>query len=219
MTETAKTTAGRRRRRPLGAARIAEEAMALVDEGGLDALSFRALAKRLGCEAMSIYHYYPSKQHLQDALVSMCLAEASIPTEGTTRERMRAFALSYRETAIRHAGMAPLLFTHRQNHREGLDWLNRIASIFDESDLPWSRKAVLFRVISYYLTGAALDEALGYKRGPSAAEPVPGDVAAQDFPEIVAMSRHFGRENHLAFFEEGLDLLLDWVEREMEGER
>jgi AcrR family transcriptional regulator len=125
MTETAKTTAGRRRRRPLGAARIAEEAMALVDEGGLDALSFRALAKRLGCEAMSIYHYYPSKQHLQDALVSMCLAEASIPTEGTTRERMRAFALSYRETAIRHAGMAPLLFTHRQNHREGLDWLNR----------------------------------------------------------------------------------------------
>jgi hypothetical protein len=42
-------------------------------------------------------------------------------------------------------------------------------------------------------------------------------VAAQDFPAIVAMGQHFGRENHQAIFEEGLDLLLDWVEREMAG--
>ena len=63
------TTAKVKQKRPaLSGERIATEAMALVDEGGIDALSFRTLAARLRCQAMSLYHYYPSKQHLIDAL-------------------------------------------------------------------------------------------------------------------------------------------------------
>mgnify|MGYP001822115332 CR=1 FL=1 len=40
----------------LSADRIVTEAMALIDSEGYDALSFRALGRRLGCEAMSIYY-------------------------------------------------------------------------------------------------------------------------------------------------------------------
>jgi AcrR family transcriptional regulator len=210
------TKAPRKKRPALSRELIATEAMALVDEGGLDALSFRALGKRLGCEAMSLYHYFPSKQHLMDALVSICLAETPVPPPGAPwRERMKTLCLRYRETAVRHAGFAPVLFTHRLNHADGLAWLDKVVGIFDSPDIDNARRAVLFRVMGYYLTGASLDEALGYAKGPSAADPVPIDVAKRDYPNIMGIGAHFGRENHDAFFEEGLELLLDWIGRNL----
>ena len=203
----------RRKRQPLSADRIATEAMALVDEAGLDALSFRALGKRLGCEAMSLYHYYPSKQHLIDALVTICLAETPVPPpDPTPRTGLREFCRRYRATILRHPAFASILTTHRLNHREGLAWLEDCMALFEPSDAPVAKKAELFRVISYYLTGAVLDEALGYAAGPSAADPVPADEARESFPLVMAMGAHFGRENHQRFFEAGLDVLLDWVE-------
>jgi AcrR family transcriptional regulator len=142
----------RKTRPALSADRIAAEAMALCDEAGFDAVSFRALGKRLGCEAMSLYHYFPSKQHLVDAMVNTCLAETPVPSPGPpARERMRALCHAYRATAVRHAGFAPILFTHRLNHREGLAWLDEVAGIFDDTRADDLRRATVFRVISYYL--------------------------------------------------------------------
>lgn len=208
----------KRTRRPLSAERIAAEAMALVDEGGIDALSFRTLAARLHCQAMSLYHYFPSKQHLIDALVTICLAEVPVPgPELPFRERLHEFCLRYRAVALRHPGFAQILVTHRLNHREGLAWLDQIARMFDlpGSSASTERKATVFRIISYFITGAAIDEALGYAKGPSAAEPVPMEEAQRDFPAILGIGAHFGKEHHLGFYEEGLAVLLDWAEREL----
>ncbi|MCA8879013.1 MAG: TetR/AcrR family transcriptional regulator C-terminal domain-containing protein [Rhodobacteraceae bacterium] len=210
----------RRRKIPLSADRIAAEAMAMVDHDGYGALSFRALAKRLGCEAMSLYHYFPSKAHLTDAMVSICLAETPIPADDLPhRDRLRRFAFAYRDTVLRHPGFAQILVTHRLNHRDGLSFLERATALFDAPGLSIARQAHLFRVMSYYLTGAAIDEALGYARGPGAAEPVPGEDARRDFPRITAFGAHFGPDSHLPIFEAGLDLILDWIEAEMQAAR
>src|SRR4029450_12817133 len=56
--------------------RVLASALALIDEGGLAGFSIRSLGAALGCEPMSIYHYFPSKAHLQDALVDDALAGA-----------------------------------------------------------------------------------------------------------------------------------------------
>lgn len=210
MTEPAR----KRRRRPtLSKELIAAEAMTLVDEGGLDALSFRTLGKRLGCEAMSLYHYYPSKQHLVDALVDICLAETPVPDPGPARrERLREFCHRYRATVLRHPGFAPVLTTHRLNHRAGLAWLDDAVRLIGPEESPVARRAELFRVLSYYLTGAVLDEALGYAKGPSAAEPVPLAEARRDYPHIMELGEQFGKENHLRFFDTGLDVILDWID-------
>ena len=209
MTEKPKS---RRRRTPLDAGRIAAEALALVDEKGLEALSFRALGRRLGCEAMSLYHYYPSKAHLIDAMVSICLAETPVEPPGPpARERIRATCLAYRDTARRHPGFAPVLFTHRLNHREGLAWLDEITGLLPEAADERTR-AIIFRVISYFLTGGALEEALGYAAGPSAAEPVPAEEAARDFPGITSFGAHFAPAVRPPFFEIGLEVLLDWMD-------
>ena len=85
---------GREQGRPgtgLSRDRIAAAALALVDREGLTALSTRRLGDELGCEAMSIYHHFPSKAHLMDALLDLMLAEARVPAahEEDWLERLR----------------------------------------------------------------------------------------------------------------------------------
>lgn len=210
-----KAKAKNRRKAALSSEEIAREALALVDDEGMEAFSFRRLAKRLNCEAMSIYHYYASKQHLIDAMVTICLSEIDIPDPDLPmREAMRQFAHNYRATAIRHSGFALMLVTHRMNHREGLEWLNTGIGILG-SRVPLEKKAEMFRVFGYFMTGAAIDEALGYARGPSAAEPYPFEDAKRDFPAIMELGTLFGPEHRGRFFDAGLEVLLEWFEREL----
>src|SRR5215470_6478109 len=54
--------------------RICREALALVDEEGLSALSMRRLGARLGVEAMSLYRHVRDKADLIDALHAAVLA-------------------------------------------------------------------------------------------------------------------------------------------------
>jgi len=55
------------RSRRISEERIADEALELVDEEGLDALTMRALGRRLGVEGMALYTYFRSKDELLDA--------------------------------------------------------------------------------------------------------------------------------------------------------
>ena len=50
--------------------RILEAAIEFIDEKGLRKLTMRALGTRLGVEAMSLYHYVPSKDSLLDGVVA-----------------------------------------------------------------------------------------------------------------------------------------------------
>jgi len=197
------------KRAPLSAARIAAAALALVDEKGLDGLSFRALAAKLRCEAMSLYHYYPSKAHLLDAMADLFLGEIP-PVDRSLPwlDRLRALARVYRGAALRHPRFFQFMSLYRMNSRAGLSFLNAILMAFEDSGLDAEQRAQLFRVLGYFVTGAALDEALGYAKGPSAAVPVPEEEARRDFPAIMAVGPFFKPEYHTLTFEAGLDTIL-----------
>lgn len=206
------------RREPLSAERIAAAALELIDEKGLDGFSYRTLAERLGCEAMSLYHYFPSKAHLFDAVVEIYLAEIPpIPDDLPWIERMRQMCWAYRAAALRHPGFFQFLSIYRMNGKAGLGFLERVLRIFEASGLPAESRARHFRAIGYYITGAALDEALGYAKGPSAAEPVAMDQARSDYPAIMAVGPWFAPEHHARTFEHGLEILLTAAVREVES--
>lgn len=211
-----KRPAKSQRRVRLDSQRVATEAMALIDSEGIEGFSYRKLAKRLDCEAMSIYHYFPSKAHLMDALVDICVDETPVPSPGPTpRERLYQFGLAYRETALRHPGFTRLFITHRLNHRKALAWLNELVSIITDTGLPPERAALVFRAISHFIMGATLDETSGFARGPSGVTPVPPDEAARDFPAISSLGPYFGKERHFELFDTGLNVLLDWFDAEV----
>ncbi len=64
------------RRRGLTRGEILSEALALVDEGGLEALSFRALGKRLGVSQTAFYRHVPDKAALLDGIAELLWSEA-----------------------------------------------------------------------------------------------------------------------------------------------
>lgn len=62
-------------------AAIAEAGVAIADEGGLDAVSMRRVAERLGVGTMSLYTYVPGKTELIEAMLDRVLGEPDGPVE------------------------------------------------------------------------------------------------------------------------------------------
>jgi len=210
-----KSTKGRRGNR-LSRERIADAAMALVDRDGLAALSFRNLGAELGCEAMSIYHHFPSKAHLMDALIDLMLAQITIQPAADQPNwivRLRHTAHSFRAVALKHPKLFPFFAVHRLNTRRGVGFIDGTIGILRDAGFPPEPASRYFRTIGYYLTGAALDETSGYARGPSAAEPVSGEVIAAEFGNLASAAAFFQPKYFQTTFEDGLEMLLDGVAR------
>ena len=115
--------------------RIAAVAMALVDREGLETFSTRRLGRELGCEAMSIYHHFPSKAHLMDALVDLMLAEARVamPDDAGWLDRLRLAAHGFRAMALRHPRFFPFFAVHRLNTASGVAYIDGIIGILRDA--------------------------------------------------------------------------------------
>ena len=94
------------------------EALALLDEVGLDGVSTRAVARRLGVEQPSLYWHYKNKQELLAAMAAAALErhdELPVPQAGDDwkawfLENYRSFRsalLAHRDGARLHAGSVP----------------------------------------------------------------------------------------------------------------
>jgi AcrR family transcriptional regulator len=207
--------AGKRGRSPaLSQDAIAAAALALIDSEGVDALSFRRLGQELGCEAMSLYHYFPSKAHLTDAVIDRVFGELVVPPPGGDwLERLRRSGWNYRAMALKHPRLYPLIAVHRMNTRIGVGKLDEIIGVFRDGGFDDATAARLFRDFGYYLTGAALDETAGYAKGPSAATPVSSAEIRDHFPNLAAVAPFFKPQHFEETFGFGLELLLQGIAR------
>jgi AcrR family transcriptional regulator len=96
---------------------IVREAIALIDAEGLEALSMRALAGRLGVEAMSLYHHFPSKAALLTAVSRAFSAEVAARWVNPPKDwkgRVMALGRVEIDTILAHPN-ALLLMTARSN--------------------------------------------------------------------------------------------------------
>jgi AcrR family transcriptional regulator len=203
-------------RQALDRERIELAALELVEKDGLAEFSMRKLGAALGVEAMSLYHHFPSKGHLLDALLDRLMATTVPPeTSRPWRERARVFCLAYRELAFRHPEFARYMILHRMNTRGSLAWLEGVVKIFTDAGFETELAARAFRSMGYYLMGCVLDETAGYAKGPSAAEPVPAAEQAKIAPTVMKLGAYFAREHWDRTFLVGLELLLDGFERQL----
>jgi len=198
---------------PLSRERIVDTALALVDQQGLSALTFRRLGKALACEAMSIYHYFPSKRHLLDALVEKTLEGIrEPPAELDPIGRLRFVGFEYRAMAHRYPRFFPHAALHRLNMPAGVAFIERMLGHF-RAAVPDDRLAAqAFRIFGYYVVGAALDETLGYAAGPSAAEPVSDEYVARECPQLAASAPYFKAPWFQSTFELGFEMLLNGID-------
>src|SRR3569623_3731429 len=124
--------AARTVKEPLSSERIVLAALELIEAEGMAAFSTRKLAAKLGYEAMSIYHYFPSKGHLMDALVNRIVA-TELPVISPGQVQWRALlartAREWRTMALRHPALFPYLAIHRFNTPTALRFLNGVISV------------------------------------------------------------------------------------------
>lgn len=82
---------------------ITNAAVALADEEGLEALTMRRLADRLGIAAMTLYTYVPGRAELVGLLVDQVAGEVPLaPMRGSTRDQLRLIARNLWEEYLRH---------------------------------------------------------------------------------------------------------------------
>jgi AcrR family transcriptional regulator len=98
------------RRAPLDRKRVADTALKLLNEGGLEGLTVRAIAKELDVKAPALYWHFKDKQALLDEMATEMyrrMTEAApVDPDATWQERLlaanralRAALLSYRDGA------------------------------------------------------------------------------------------------------------------------
>jgi len=203
---------------PLSRERIETAALELIEAEGMAAFSTRKLATGLGYEAMSIYHYFPSKGHLMDALLDRIVSsELSVvaPGGGNWRKQIELTAYEWRSMALKHPSLFPFLALHRFNTPVALRWLNGVIGVMTATGLKHETAVRLFRVVGYYINGAMLDEVAGYSRGASTVEPVPEETMKRDYPAVDAAAPWFAEPERKKTFDVGLAIMLDGIEREI----
>lgn len=93
------------RREPLSRERVLRAAIDLADREGITALSMRSLAREIGVEAMSLYHYVERKEDLLAALGDMVMQEIELPKARPSewKTAVRRMAVSYHAALGRHS--------------------------------------------------------------------------------------------------------------------
>jgi AcrR family transcriptional regulator len=219
------------RRAPLTRAKVLETALRLADEGGIESLSMRKLAGKLGVEAMSLYNHVANKDDLVDGIVDLVVREIELPEgEQAWDAAVRKCAVSAHEAFLRHPWACSLVMSSAQGSRplaesprvQYVEWLlERLRGAGFPPELTYHA----YHTIDSHILGFTLWQ-LGHSAGlrELAAEGDVAEVIAGFMRELRALGyQHLVEhaEQHLAAppddgarqFAFGLDLILDGLER------
>jgi AcrR family transcriptional regulator len=144
---------------PLTRDRIVEEAIALVDAEGANALSMRRLAVRLGTSTMSTYHHIPDKQALRDAIAERVMADLAEPDPALPwDEALRELAWSFRSLTLAHPAVFQLLLDTPRPAALGVAAESAIKRLIS-AGFSTEQALFVFRTFIRYLLGVIVIEA------------------------------------------------------------
>ncbi|MDI2126511.1 TetR/AcrR family transcriptional regulator [Yinghuangia seranimata] len=143
---------------------VLDAALAIADEAGLDAVSMRAVADRLGVTPMALYRHVDGKDALLDGLVGRVLA-GLLPADGGKElpwgERLRALAYACREATLRHPWSAQLLFSRPAVTLDAVRVVELVFTALLDAGVPEHEVPRLERLVSTFVIGFAVSEAAG----------------------------------------------------------
>ena len=169
---------------------ILDQALALVDERGLAAMSMRAVAERVGLTSMALYPYVGGKDALLDGLVDLLNLELGAdldePGGHDWRHRLRALGRAVRQLAAKHPGAFPLLLT-RSAAGASAAWLTAaLRGLLHDAGVPDDRIPRLARMILAFLLGHATGEVTGGLPAAPSAEAADAEFEA-DLADLVRL--------------------------------
>lgn len=211
---------GRERHTQLTRERVLLSAVALADEGGLDALTMRGLGDELRVEAMSLYNHVANKEDMLDGMVDLVFAEIGVPSGAVWKTAMRERARAARAALTRHPWAIGLMESRRRPGPATLRHHDAVIGCLRDAGFSLPMAAHVYSLLDSYIYGFALQQTNIPFREPGKDVALERDMsqrfAAGAYPHLtelltqVALRPGYDYANE---FEFGLDVILEAIDR------
>jgi AcrR family transcriptional regulator len=139
---------------------IIAKAIELADKGGLSALSMRKLAGELSIQAMSLYHYFKTKDeliaHMADKLVVNIDFGEEDNVTNDWRTIMLTRAMSVKALFLEHAWLPFVLDSQIESGDKRLEYLNNYIGTLRKAGFPIDMSLRVTSLIDSYIYGYCL---------------------------------------------------------------
>lgn len=165
---------------------IVEAALDVARDGGLAAVTMRAVADRLGGSVMGLYRHVPTKEALLDDLVGRLLAELDLPDPSRPwRQRLHQLAGQVYDLAGRYPTVVPLLLTRAYTASDAVRVVDATSGLLRDAGIAPGEVPRLERMVATFLLGYAVSAAnRAFWPDPTATDP-----PASDRPPPAATTR------------------------------
>jgi AcrR family transcriptional regulator len=210
------------RRPQLTRERVVAEALAVIAHDGVQALTMRTLAARLGVVPGALYHHVGNKEQLQDLLLDGVLAEVDghLDPSLAWTEQLKILAHRLRQVLEAHPGVAAILKTRDPLGPHSLALAEAFLLPLQAAGFADREAGLAFSLLVDYTVGFAVSSprtSVNEQRVRDAAirtqlheffRSLPPDR----FPALVALGEHVWVDNREERFTAGLDVLVDGLE-------
>lgn len=195
---------------PLARDRIAQVALALIDQQGIDQLSMRKLGNVLGVEAMALYHYFHNKAELLDGILDIILANVAsrLTPEGTPLERVRRTFDALRTIAIEHPHAFLSMVSRRFRTQQALEFYEQLLLLLRQSGLNAEQCGRYYRLMANFTVGAGIAEVGSRAKQPDATPIILEDFySPAEFPHITEIMPFLRVSEMDQIYRSGMDIL------------
>lgn len=196
-------------------AAVLDAALALIDDVGVDGLSVRGLAHRLGRSPMTLYFHFKSRHELLDlAREHLTLRLVRPLGHSTWQQELEATCRHIRHQLLHHPHWVPLL-TRVAVPRPALDVYEHLLGLMLEDG--FSREGALFAlssIMSHALGSVLTERLLGGapsvpKRKLALVRGMLATMPRSTYPSLAAVTSAFDRWSFDRMFEVGLHSLIE----------
>ena len=211
--------AARRNNSQLSRSMILQAALAIIDRDGVDGLSMRRLSDAVGRDPVMLYRHLPNKAALLDGVAEIVLAQLAVDTaDPDWAGRLRIVAHDFRQLALAHPNVVPLLVTRPlatplgQRPPGMLRPLEDVLTLLTSVGFNGDDALHIYRVLFAYLHGHILNELQEIVERPEETDHVLRlglhRLAITEFPQLRALAPALACYDGAAELDRGLDLLL-----------
>jgi AcrR family transcriptional regulator len=142
----------------LSRARIVATAAALIDAGGLSALSTRRLAAELGVRGPSLYNHFATKDEILDAVADTVVSQVDVSCFATHAwpDALAIWGRSYRAALRAHPNIVPFLALGPGRRPAQLAMADAVYGGLVDAGWPAARATHIGALMRYFVTGSAL---------------------------------------------------------------
>jgi len=205
--------------------RVLRAAMELADESGIESLTMRRLARRLGVEAASLYNHVAGKDDLLDGMTEFVVGQIDLPSGGRGwKEAMRRRAVSARDVFLRHPWASGLIDSRELTGLAQLSYADGVLGTLLRAGFTPGAAANAFLVLDSYIYGfqrqrtslSLGDEVDTTKTARDVVEAIPPDA----YPALMQVAEEYAAKpyDEETVFGFGLGLILDGLENQLESD-